>query len=229
MCWPCGGVRFDARWVSRDLGLPSAVEDGALIYLIEIDGFTRVMIEVREDATTSTVRNTIPLALRWRHALLEAQGPWTGGGTTYLMEDMVRRHDAGTSYASLAEMCNRTIEGHVREWLQYLDEFEAARPTFKTMGDFYLWKSEANQFALDHARYLLRHFPPDPADCDGPEKEAGRDQRINRLLTAALEEIRAGESPFGRDFPVSRERMIRALRTWGASRTHTLIREHQRD
>jgi hypothetical protein len=172
------------------------------------------MIEVGEDTTHDDLREAIPLALSWRDRLLEWQGPWMKGGDNPFLEELSLRQADGEKYASLAERINHEVEELLREFLQYLDELAEAKANFKTMFDFYMWRSKANQFALEHARDLLRAVRL-------------KDDEIEELLQSGLDNLRAKKPAFEREYPVSRERLIRTLRTWREGLKHHLHNQKQ--
>ena len=193
----------------ENYAVPIATEAGVLIRLVELDGWIRVMVEVGEDATSRDLRGAIPLALQWRDRLLRWQGPWMGGGDTPFLEQLSERQVRGESYRGLADRINERVGELVREFARYIDEYNAAKPRFRTMMDFYLWQPTSNQFALDHARSMLRAL------------RVG-DRDVELLLSQALHNVRAGLPPFEPGYPVSRDKLIATLRTWRTRPQHTI-------
>jgi hypothetical protein len=192
-------MRF--RLDEKYFNISTVSDSGVLIRFVEIDGWVRVMMEVGEDTGSDALREAIPLALCWRDRLLEWQGPWMRGGDNPFLEELCLRQESGERYGSIAGRINRQVEALLQEFLHRLEEFEAAKPNFKTMFDFYMWQPKANQFSLEHARVLLRAVRI-------------KDDEIEDLLQSGLDNLRAGKPVFDRGYPLSRERLIRTLRTW---------------
>lgn len=180
---------------------------GVMIRAVELDGWLRIMIELRDDTTHDQIRDAIPLALRWRDRLVEWQGHWTSGGDQGLLEMMHQKQRLGMlSHAQIAEKLNQQIADHLIEHKGWQEEYFALKDDFKTMGDFYLHKWTYNQFAAEHAKGILEtmRFP---------------DSEIEAILSEGFGRIMNGEPPFEQEYPISRDKVINILRVWRRNRS----------
>ncbi len=196
--------------------IPRASDSGVLIWFVEVDDWLRVMIEIGEDITSDDLRSAIPLALLWRDKLLEWQGPWMRGGDNPFLEELSNRQKSGQSYNELANRINRRVASYLQEFADYLKEFEAAKPGFKTMLDFYMWRSTNNQFSYEHARGLL-------------EALRLKNNEIEEMLKIGLENVQAGKPAFELGYPVSREKLISTLRNWRRGVKHQVLKKRWAD
>lgn len=204
------------KFQSAHIEIPFASEAGVLIRFIEIDNWIHVMMDVGEDTTTQDLRDTIPLALTWRDKLLEWQGAWLGGGDNQFLEELSSRQEYGESYSELAKRINQTVTELLKEFNEYLIEFEAARSNFVTMLDFYLWKSKANQFSLDQAQDILKALRL-------------KDDEIKEMLQVGLKNIQSGEQAFEEEYPLSKEKLRTTLRSWRQGRKHLIAKQMQEE
>lgn len=198
------------RFSGENHSLPTVSESGVLIRIIELDDWLHVMIDVGEDSTSRSLRETIPLAIEWRDRLLKWQGPWMRGGATPFLEELARLSPAKISYKKLAKRINEKVSALLVEYWHYLKELENARPHFKTMLDFYLWHSSFNQFAAEHAKDMLVMLGIKAEEAD-------------ELIRLGIENIESGIKPFEDDYPISRDKLIRTLRTWSDSRKRIIV------
>jgi hypothetical protein len=192
-------------WPAGDRpGLPLATAEGVRLYAVERAGRLRIVMEVDEDATHRTLRSALPLALRWRDALLEHQGPWDGGGRNLLLIQLSDRQQFGGGPAAAARWLNEKIGNLLKEALAFEREAEAACPRLRTFDDWLEWRPKANPYALVHARDLL---------CDLGWSKA----RAEAVVEDGLQRLRCGQRPFvGPYDPVSRARVERIVRTFRA-------------
>src|SRR5437016_3608313 len=194
----------------RNFDIPDVSDSGVLLQFIEIGNWIKVMIQVDEDTTSDDLRKAIPMALSWRDRLLEWQGPWMLGGDNPFLEQLSLRQKAGETYRNLANHINQEAASWVHSHVAYTKELEAVQHSFKTMFDFYMWESKANPFSLDHARHLLRAVRL-------------KDDKIDGLLTTAVDNVQAGKPAFEAEYPVSRDALISALRLWRSGRKHKVL------
>jgi hypothetical protein len=202
-------MEFERRhgWHARSgPRLPTVTAGGVRLRTVEVDGRLRIMIEVGEDATHRTLREALPLALRWRDALLEDQGPWGGGGRNLLLIQLSDRQQLGGGPAAAARWLNGKIADLLREAFAFEREEEAARPRLRTFDDWLEWRPKANPYSFMHARDLLCELGWSKAEAEAVVREG-------------LQRLRRGQQPFvGPYDPVSRARVERVVRTFRASR-----------
>jgi len=198
------------RFKGGNLDIPDVSDSGVFLQFVEIDNWIRVMIQVDEDTTSDDLRKAIPMALMWRDRLLEWQGPWMDGGDNPFLEKLSERQKSGESYKDLANRINQQATMWVHGHVVYNKELEAVKHSFKTMFDFYMWKSESNPFSLDHARHLLRAVRL-------------KDDEIDELLRTAVDNVQSGKPAFEAEYPVSRDKLISALRLWRGGRKHKVL------
>lgn len=188
-----------------------ATESGVLIRFVEIDDWIHVMIDVGEDTTSNDLKEAIPLAINWRNRLLEWQGPWLRGGRNRYLEILSQRHENGQSYRILAKEINQKIVECLEEFNEYVKELEAAHSEFNKISDFYLWQPKANQFSLDHARYMLQALRL-------------KEEEIEELLQIGFERIKVGEIAFEEGYPIDGEKLRNTLRSWREGRKHLIAK-----
>lgn len=178
--------------------------EGFIIWVVEMDGWLRTMLDIQEDATYENLREAIPLVLQWRDRLMEWQGPWLQGGDNFLLFTLHQRHKHGESYTSLAEMINQKTTEYLIEYVQFLKELKAALPKIKTEGDLF-WFSKDNNFtnnSLFKARNLLTGVKL-------------KEDYVDRVLDDEVNNLIEGNpSSFMKDFPVTGVKIGRILRTW---------------
>jgi len=179
--------------------------------VIELDGWLRVLIEVGEDATYESLRRALPLSLRWRDQLLSYQGPWMRGGDNRLLQQLHEMQRKSVSYADLAGRVNKMLSELLRESNRYQAEYKRAKQQIKEPLAWIRWRSKANPFALERARRFLSAL-------------GLKSQEIEVQLQGGLARIEKGLDPFEKDYPIAREKMISALRTWRLGKKHKNIK-----
>ena len=178
--------------------------EGFIIWVVEMDGWLRIMPDIQEDATYENLREAIPLVLQWRDRLMEWQGPWLHGGDNSLLFRLHQRHEHGESYASLAEMINQKSTEYLIEYVQFLRDLNVALPKIKTEGDLF-WFSKDHDFkdySLFKARNLLIGVRL-------------KEDYVDQVLDDEVNNLIEGNPPsFMKNFPVTGVKIGRILRTW---------------
>jgi len=193
-----------ARRIKKAIGVeqgldalfPSGRSSDLIIRFAELDGVVRVMLEPGANTTTRELRDAIPQVLQWRDSLRAEQAtPMARNllrnvhepqSKEEILEHYWRRHERGASYAALAAHVNQRIALYVQELLTYRNRSHLSAE-----------ESHNCDLALSRANHLLRVFGIHRVDWDD-----------------GMNELAQGRPPFGKDLPVSRDRMIRALSAW---------------
>ena len=197
-----------------------ATESGMLIRFVEIDGWLRVMLEIDERTTNQNIREAAPLLLEWRDRLIDFQGAWNGGGENHFFERLSDMQKHGYSYARLAERLNKQIEKHLNGYIAYRQEVDAIHPEEKNKHDkdiFYniFWLGmKSNSSSLTHAQGVLESLHYKKED-------------ILEIIKDGLESLANGKSIFSKDYPISKFKMIEALRTWRSGKLHLAIQKQE--
>lgn len=192
------------RFEGDNCDLPIAFE-GCSIRFENPDGHIRLLLELREDATLESIKENWRIIKEWQRRLFKWQGPWTIGGKTGFLAGLdLLKEDL--SYSEIADKLNDTVVKELTSYLAYEREFEKARHSFKTWGDFYLWRwwdiEGVSPSGLDHARELL-------------EDMGMRKDDAQTWCDEILANLRAGEPPFLPDGgPITEDRVRETIRYW---------------
>lgn len=92
---------------TRCLGYKS----GLYVRVIEIDGFSRIMIELGSDVGWKEIKEIVPQALEWNKLLNKTQLPLNG----FLLEMFLEQHKKGVSYRDIALQINKDIANGIIE------------------------------------------------------------------------------------------------------------------
>lgn len=189
-------------------------ESGVVVWVVDSNGWLKIMLELDEDTTHQNIRDAIPLALKWRNRLLEWQGPLLEGGDNWAMNSLHLSQERGASYKDLANQINRGITEYLNEFNEYLKELKEAEPHFKTKLDFFMWRPQHRRNSLEEASELMTLI-------------GFRDDEIEDILNYGLECIQEGEPPFMDEYPVTSERMRSTIRNWREGKKFMIIKKNK--
>lgn len=193
---------------------------GVFLWTIEDGGRLKIMIEVGEDATNDALRQAIPYALERRDKLLEFQGPWTHGGPNAQLELFHHMHTRGTSYKQLAIHANQIVTRLLHEYVEELARLDAFIKQYwypgVTWGDLLRIAHEQTPsitplfpfgpVSRDHAKWLLTYLRVSDEDAE-------------KVVNEGLNRIEQGLPPFhDAEYPITREKIISALKYWRSKR-----------
>lgn len=180
------------------------------------------MIEVGEDATHTTLRGLIPLALQWRDRLLEYQGPDPRRFETALKRQLLDAKRSGTKMTELAQRLNR----HAAELLRAYAPARDAKVEATRLGAQRVEAGEDREAVeAELTRKLLER--------EGLNFLAGEELRdLLEALHLASAEIQAYvcEDPATvmrpgilKTYPISGDKIASVLRAWELNRKHELL------
>ncbi len=177
------------------------------IRFVEIDGLVKVMLEIGDKATHKDIREAIPNILKWRDELQDIQSDKIAyrlfhnmlqkptNSKEELLEFFSQMQERGKSYANLAELFNQVLGKSLIEVKRYYGEKLSTEQLIKL-------NSLTKQINVMLSALNIK-------DVDAEY---------------ALEQITAGKPPFQKGYPVSRYKMIEALRTWRKGKPHIRVK-----
>lgn len=167
--------------------------------LEESGGYFYVVMHLREGVTSEDIRRAIPFALKLHDRLEE----WQGKQFTYKAKDLLSLHDdKGASYGLIAKSLNRFISDLLvesAEWVRQRNSIQDRLMRQRFIQESYDTMGQA--YNLDKASDLLRTV-------------RFSDEEIESTIQEGLQNIYAGEPPFADEYPVSRDKVISALKYW---------------
>lgn len=200
-------------YARREHNLTIVSENGLVVHPIAgWSGKDRVdlAIIINDRSTIESIRDSWWYIVKWREALRDFQPEHH---RDWFCERLASFKDDGLSYAEIAERINQRLAELLSEYQAFLDEFNAVKAEFETMGDFFLWYSMHNEFPFAHA-FSFEHADRLLSDC---QPRLPKDER-EQILMATVEEIGVGASPtIGDGVPVHGDDIRARLRYWQQS------------
>ena len=195
-----------------------------------------VKIVITDETTHEMVKHIIPLALRWRDAVIELQGPiFNFRPHERFLDHCDRLQMGGRSYSDLADSFNQSLEESIGAWVRYVKntvlEFDGA--TYGSVRELAL---EVDRRHLGEVRRSTgKAYERDMRlifdwidDCLRPLASFFKEEECSVILVDAVERVDAGKGAFLPHCPIDRQKMISVLRTWRRSPkgrwAHRLVR-----
>ena len=217
------------EFVSQNADLAQKSEEGVIIHIFEtMIGPLRIAIDVDGDITKTKLEKSISLALDWRKRLTQYQGnTWIYSDYRLLRlidENMLIKDETLAkkssskyarstmfydrfSYADIAIAVNELISRWMYESINITHASIEDPPGFKILNLFLAEIENRIPDAKERSYKLLKVF------------RMG-DNNIKQLLDAGVSNIHAGLLPFEKDYPLSRDKVIRTMR-WSREKNNT--------
>lgn len=181
-------------------GMPAAFLPGIRVAVASEAGWHRLSLDLDADVTQEQIRAALSSILAWRDGLRAYQGPWMRGGRNQLLEQMHEEQAARQcSYGKWAERLNF----RVGLWLAAHHEgprwYKRAPPGHDDGNT--LPFGIRPEWGLRFATERLRDF-------------GFKDAHSADIIAGALDRLARGKSPFLPGEPISRNRVITAVRAW---------------
>jgi hypothetical protein len=176
------------------------------IRFVEISGIVRVMVEIGDKTTHQNIRDIIPFVLKLRDRIQDEQSFKIASKLFHRMQQPNNREELlellsymqehGVSYAKLAERFNVIIAKLLEKYLIIHQKVEISTEELVNETEI-----------INFANNLLNALSVIDIDLDD-----------------ALEQMKAGMPPFEKGYPVSRYKLIEALRTLRKGKQHIMVK-----
>ena len=184
-----------------------------------------VKIVVTDGTTYGMLQKALPLALRWRDAVLDLQGPtFNFRPQERLLDEFDRLQKDGRSYTDLARDLNEQVAESVAALVRYVKRtglsfdcttYSSVRSLFEEVDRRHLGEvrhRDGKAYESD-MRLIFEWIDA----CLRPIASFFPEEECSAMLLEAVEQIDAGHSAFLPDFPIDRQKMISVLQTWRRS------------
>lgn len=197
------------------------VEGDHPIWIVEIDGQVRVVLDVGEDIGRDELIQAIPRAIEWRKRL----EPFPDGHAA-LMRDLHNQQSSNrdVSYRMLADNINQQITEHVRLCAEYYSKateaWSRAQRTKKLAREYPDWyQGYYREFDAAHHLVKAMHLTTRDLDLPPPASELRRGKHlthteIQTYICEAVNRVVAGELPFEPGYPISEHKIREQLDYW---------------
>ncbi|MBC8508215.1 MAG: hypothetical protein ISR58_13885 [Anaerolineales bacterium] len=174
-------------------------------------GIVKIMLEIGEKTTHQDIRDSIPFVLGLREQLFKAQSDKIAlefllkieqpSNKKELLEFYSQSQEHGISYSKLAKHLNDLVASCLKK------HFE-----IKGKNQIDMEELIALNLSMQYAATLLAAM-------------SVKEEDIWAIISDGLERLSLGESPFPKDYPIPRYKMIEVLRTWRKNKLHIATQE----
>lgn len=161
-------------------------------------GSIRVVLRLEEGVTSNDIRKVIPFAL----VLDDKLTKWQGIRTTWHAEAFLQRHEAGHSYARIADDINRTLADFARGRAELIAEYRAVEDPDKK--ETFFLHANKNDKRMEYARWAREIL----------EALRFSKEDATSIMDEAYDNVWAGRPPFSDGYPLDRDKLIGVLRYW---------------